>query len=122
MYKAVVQAMLMYGSKIWVVTGAMMMVLEGFHHRIARRIAGMTVSKGDVVELECSLVDTTLEITWIWPIREYLRRRQETIAEYVSGRPIYILFTGLEMMDGYSRFLRWWDQGHVPKQGERGVG
>ena len=122
MYKAVVQAMLMYGSKIWVVTGAMMMVLEGFHHRIARRIAGMTVSKGDVVELECSLVDTTLEITGIWPIREYLRRRQETIAEYVSGRPIYILFTGLEMMDGYSRFLRWWDQGHVPKQGERGVG
>ena len=29
------------------VTGAMMMVLEGFRHRIARQIMGMTERKGD---------------------------------------------------------------------------
>ena len=45
MYKALFQEMLLYGSESWVVTDAMMTVLEGFHHRIARRIAGMTERK-----------------------------------------------------------------------------
>ena len=35
MYKAVVQSVLSYGSKIWMVTGEMLKVLEGFHHRSA---------------------------------------------------------------------------------------
>ena len=30
----------MYGSKIWVVVGSMMKVMDGFHHLIAHRIAG----------------------------------------------------------------------------------
>ena len=33
-YKAVVWAVLMYGSEIWLLTDAMMTVLEGFHHSI----------------------------------------------------------------------------------------
>ena len=41
-YNAVVQAVLLYRSKIWVVMDSMVTVLEGFHHRIARLIAGMT--------------------------------------------------------------------------------
>ena len=47
MYKAVLQAVLLYGSKIWVVKDEMIMALEEFHHRIARQIAGMTQKKGD---------------------------------------------------------------------------
>ena len=35
-YKAVVQLVLLYGSERWVVMGAIMTVLEGFHHMIAR--------------------------------------------------------------------------------------
>ena len=35
-YKAVYQVVLLYGSKIWVVKDAMMVVLDGFHHRITR--------------------------------------------------------------------------------------
>ena len=46
LYKEVVQVVLLYGREIWVVPDAMMMVLEVFHHRIDRCIAGMTVSKG----------------------------------------------------------------------------
>ena len=38
-YKALVQAVLLYGSEIWVVTHAMITVIEGFHHRISRCIA-----------------------------------------------------------------------------------
>ena len=39
MYKAVVQEVLLYWSEIWVVTGAMLMVIEGFHHQMAMQIA-----------------------------------------------------------------------------------
>ena len=46
MYKAVVQVVLLYGSKIWVVMDTMMKVLEGFHHKISRWILGMTVRRG----------------------------------------------------------------------------
>ena len=46
-YKPVVQLVLLYGSEIWVVTDVMMTVLEGFHHRIARRIEGMIVKNGN---------------------------------------------------------------------------
>ena len=45
-YKEVVQVVLLYGRKIWVVTDAMMTVLEGFNHRFVRRTMGMTVKKG----------------------------------------------------------------------------
>ena len=38
MYKLVVQAVLLYGSKIWVVMDLMMTVLQGFHHRGSRSL------------------------------------------------------------------------------------
>ena len=41
-YKAGVQTVLLYGSESWVVTGAMLTVLEGFHHRVFRKIVGKT--------------------------------------------------------------------------------
>ena len=41
MYKAVVQLVLVYRSKIWVVKDSMLKVLEGLHHQAARRIMGM---------------------------------------------------------------------------------
>ena len=46
MYKAIVQSVVLYGSRILVVTDAMMMVLEGFHNRITRRIARTKKKKG----------------------------------------------------------------------------
>ena len=41
-YKEVVQSVLLYSSNIWVVMGYMVKVLKGFHHRLARRIMGLT--------------------------------------------------------------------------------
>ena len=42
MYKAVVHTALLYGSDIWVVTGVMLTVIEGFNHRVDIKIAGNT--------------------------------------------------------------------------------
>ena len=86
MYKAVVQAVLMHGSEIWVVTEVMMTVLEVFHHRTAGQIVRIIEQRGDGREYEWALVDAALEVTGIWPMRDYVMRCQVKIAEYVSGR------------------------------------
>ena len=38
MYKSVARLVLLNSIKSWVATGEMLKVLEGFHHRVARRI------------------------------------------------------------------------------------
>ena len=40
LYEALVQMVLLYRINIWVVTGAILKVLEGLYHRVARYIAG----------------------------------------------------------------------------------
>ena len=45
-HKAVVQVVILYGSEIWVVTDAIMVVLEGFRHSIAIQILGMMAQMG----------------------------------------------------------------------------
>ena len=57
----------------------------------------------------------------LWTIKEYVRRRQTTIAKYAAVRTIYKLFTGTERMEGPSRFLMWWYQDHGPNNTEREV-
>lgn len=39
-YKAIVQAVLLYGSETWVITQPMMKALEGFHHIVAHWLTG----------------------------------------------------------------------------------
>ena len=45
MCKEVEHTVLLYGCKIWVVTGDMFKVLEGFHHRVYRYITGMEAKR-----------------------------------------------------------------------------
>ena len=47
-YNMVVHAVLLYGRERWVITGAMVKVLDAFHHQIVRRLIGkMDRSVGD---------------------------------------------------------------------------
>ena len=41
-YKMVVQTVLIYGRKSWLMTDAILKVLEGLHHIVTRRIEGNT--------------------------------------------------------------------------------
>ena len=91
MYKVVAQLVLFYGSKSWVVTGEMLKVLAGFHHRAAQQITGMTAKLGAGGEWEYPPVVEAMEDTGIHPIGVYIKRRQKTIAERVDFRPVYAL-------------------------------
>ena len=109
MYKLVVQLVILYAIKIWVVTDAMIMVLDGFHHIIDRKIVGITARKDDGREWEWASVGVALETAGLWPIREYKRKRQVKLMEYVAGIPMYELLTGVERVEDSSMFLLLWD-------------
>ena len=40
-YAAVAQAVLLFGAETWVVAPQILAALEGFYHRVARRITGL---------------------------------------------------------------------------------
>ena len=106
MYKAVEKLVLFYGRKSWVVTGEILKVLEGFHHRAARRIMGMTAKRGAGGEWEYPMVVEAMETAGLYSIRVYNSGRHATIAERVAYHPIYELCTYAERMPGKSQFVQ----------------
>ena len=118
MSKSVAQSEILYGSEIWVVVRGILKVLEGFHYWMARRITGMTTTRGAGGEWEYPPVVTATEATGIHPIREYIMRQKATIVENLDCRPIYELYDELERMPGKIRMVRWLDQDVVNKPGE----
>ncbi len=89
-YKAVVQAILLYGSKTWNLTNLALARLKGFHvctaykmarkHRPKRGANGVWVYQktADVLE-ECGMAT----------IVAYIRSRRQTITVYMVMRPIF---------------------------------
>jgi len=109
-YKAVVQAVLLYGSETWVLSTAALSSLEGFHIRAAYQMAvkhkprrgpghGWIFPKSKDVLEECGM--STLE--------EYITVRQQTIAVYVATRPIINKCRQGERKRG-AVLHRWWSE------------
>ncbi len=89
-YKAVVQAVLLYGSKTWNLTKSALAGLEGFHVRAAYKMAREHRPKkganrdrvypktADVLE-ECGMVTISV----------YIQSCRQTITMYVATRPVF---------------------------------
>ena len=69
LYKAVGQLVLLYGSKIWLVTVVMLKLIEVFHHRLERRIVGMMARRTTIGDWEFPPVAESLDTTVLWPIK-----------------------------------------------------
>jgi hypothetical protein len=110
-YKAVVQAVLLYGSKTWVLSMAALTSLEGFHIRAAYQMAvrhkprrgpgnrRIYPKSTDVLE-ECGM--STLE--------EYSTVRRQTITVYVATRLILIECRQGKRKRGAVPYRWWWEQ------------
>ena len=55
--------------EIWVETGAMLTVLEGFHHQVDRKITVKKALNAGDGRWEWSPVEEDLEMTGLWPIK-----------------------------------------------------
>ena len=69
LYKAVAQTVILYGIKSWVLTVKMLKVLEGFHHRAARRNVGITAWRMEDGEWDHPPVTNFLEGVGIWLVK-----------------------------------------------------
>ena len=81
---AVVQSVLLYGSESWVVTGYMLKVLKGLQNWVEIRIMGMMAQSKMIREWECPPVSETMYTDGLYPIKEYIQRRQATIEAQVA--------------------------------------
>ena len=108
--KGGVSDVLLYVSEIWVEMGAILMALEGFHHRVAIWIVENIDQHDGDGGWELSPLEEALELSGIWPIKEYIQRRQATIAAHISNQTIYELCMGSEKIPVSSILMRWWDQ------------
>ena len=67
--------MLLYVRKVWVVTGAVLKILEGFHHKVDKRILGMMEKLVADRTWDYPPVVTALEAAGLYPIQEYICRQ-----------------------------------------------
>ena len=110
LYKVAAQTVILYGSESWVMTGAMLKVLEGFCNRVSRSITGMTAQCAEEGEWEYPPMANVMESEGLWYIKKYIQIRKATIVVQVAFRKIYELCNGVEWMPGSSHMMRWWGQ------------
>ena len=110
-YKAIIQAVLLYGSKSWNLTSSALARLEGFHVRAAYTMARKQRPKrgpngvwvypktADILE-ECRMRS----------IAEYIQVRCQTNPQYVATRLILTACVGGDRQRGSMPRQWWWEQ------------
>ncbi len=88
-YTAVVQAVLLYGSEMWVLSTTALARLEGFHIRAAYRMVKQhKPRRGPGYQWIYPKSEDVLEEQGLCTIGEYIVICRQTIAVYVATRPI----------------------------------
>ncbi len=99
-YKAVVQSVLLYGSKTWNLTQTAMARLEGFHIRAYLMAKEHKPRKGPNNMWVYPAKEDMLKECGIYTISHYIAVKRETIFCYVVDRPIHDLCTAGERRRG----------------------
>ena len=110
-YKAMVQAVLLYGSETWVLSPTALARLEGFHIRAAYRMAKRNrPRRGPGNQWVYPKSEDVLEECGMHTIGEYIDVRRQTIAMYVATRPILNECMQGERKRGAIPRRWWWEQ------------
>ena len=111
-YKAVVQAVLLFGSETWVLTPSTMQALCGFHIRSTYRMAREHAPRKDPQSGEWHYPSSALalEEVGLHTIEHYVQVRRQTIAAYIVDRPIFELCMDGRRRQGTIPRTYWWEQ------------
>ena len=107
-YKAIVQAVLLYGSESWTITEAILKQLRSFHARVARFICNRHIRPLPDGEWILPPTEEVLEECGLETIDEYIRRRRNTVNNFVSNREIYDRCRGAGPVFGNPNQVVWW--------------
>jgi hypothetical protein len=110
-YKAVVQAVLLYGSESWVITERMRKAVESFHNRCARFITGEHIRQKPNGEWILPPTTEVLKKCKMRTILEYIERRRQTAKTFMTNRPIYEACIDSTPTASNVNQKVWWNQG-----------
>ena len=88
-YKAVVQAVLLYGSETWILTEGLKRQFQSFHSRVARFLTGKHIRPREDGSWHCPPTAGVLEEAGLETVEEYILRRRQTVRGFVRHRPMY---------------------------------
>jgi hypothetical protein len=110
-YQAIIQAILLYGSKTWVISWTTLARLEGFHIPAAYRMANKNKPKcGPWNEWVYPRSEDVLKESGMTTIKDYIQICRQTIAVYVATRPIFDKCRQGERKRGAIPHRWWWEQ------------
>ena len=109
-FKAVVQAVLLFGSEKWVLTPRMEQALVSFQHRVAQWITRRHANRWVHWGWEYPPLASDMEEAGFEEIGFYTKKRQNTVVKYTATQPI---------MDLCERFLGCQDLGFIGGGGRR---
>ena len=88
-YKAVCQSVLLYGCETWVVSDQILRSLDGFHHRVARRLTHRHTRFDRASDTWIvPAADLSLERASLKPMSEYILRRRFYLLNWAQDRPM----------------------------------
>ena len=118
-FKAVIQAVLIFSTETWMVTPRMGTALGGFQTQVERRLT---------VQLQWRITDGTWkyiltaasrDLEGLLKMEEYVRRRQNTVTQYIATRSLLDLCEGSKRDPG-AQFRMWlWEQSVIDLAGAR---
>ena len=99
-----VQAVLLFGSKMWVLTPPFEISPEGCQHRAAWSMAGMGPRHQKYGMWVYPPIGAALEMVGLEEIGVYIARCQNMVAQYIATRPIMDLCLAAERNPGICLF------------------
>ena len=109
-FKAVVQQVLMFGAETGVLTTIIERTLDSFIHEAARWITGRQPRRGWDGKCSYPSLEGAMREAGFKDIRTSITNRQNTVAQYISMRPLLELCEGAKHIGGERVARRWWDQ------------
>ena len=83
-FKAVIQAVLLFGAETWVVTPRMGKSLGAFQTQVARQLMGNLPHRTTNGMWGYTSASAARRATGFFTMEEYLRRRQNTVTQYIA--------------------------------------
>jgi hypothetical protein len=110
-YKAVVQSVLLYGSKMWNLSQAMLAWLEGFHIHAAYRMAWVhKPCKGLFGKWVYPSTKDVLKECGLHLVKDYIDTSCSTIAMYVVNQPLFLDCNKGKQRQRSMPHQWWWEQ------------
>ena len=120
-FKALIQAVLLFGAETWVVTPRMGMALGGFHTQLARWLTGQLPQRKLDGTWKYTLAAMERETAGFLTMKEYVRWCQNTAAQYIATQSLLDLCEVSVRAPGEQVGMRWWEKAGIELAGEREV-